>query len=276
MHRTSSYRASSFVGASLVAAPMLAACLTNELVNVGSNFDASEPIADSGAAPGASADAGGDAGADPTDAQRAPPIDSPFDAETGLAPVVRELCVPNGSFEILPDNEAGTATPSPVLSAPTDWVACNGSNSANASSCSLEPTNGSSCLGLTVGFPFVIPPASVDVVPCAAIEPGASYSLTVDVALDAPAADGGQMGEPPVLQLRGSNTSCDPQGDLLWRFSGLSNSCGWKTLCGTMTPTRSYSHLLLVPETSSSTALAFLQTNLLVDNLRPVDGCPSR
>jgi len=252
--------------------------LTNELVDVGSNFDSSvslPPDAES------TTESGPDDAAEPIDAPRAPadsPAEADANADTGPAPIVRDLCIPNPSFEIAPDDEAGVVvgTGTPVLTAPPGWQACSGSTSATASMCSLEPTNGNTCLGLSVGFPFLILPASVDFVPCAAVEAGATYSLTVDVALDAPGADGGQSGEPPLLQLRGSNTACDPQGDLLWRFSGVSASCGWKTLCGTFVPVASYTHLLLVPETSSSTALAFLQTEVLVDDLRPVDACPSR
>ncbi len=111
---------------------------------------------------------------------------------------------------------------------------------------------------------------------CKVLEPGVTYSVSVDIALDAPAVDGGQSGEPPALQLRASNTACDPQADLLLRFSGVTRSCGWKTLCGTFVPQQSYSHIVLVPETSSSTSLVFSQTHVLVDRLTSGGTCVTR
>jgi hypothetical protein len=248
----------------------LGACLPSELVDVGSNFDASLLPSDSSVLPESEASVEDVA----TPLEAAPDIDA-SDADSGAAPIVRELCIPNPSFETVPPDDADTATP--VLTQPPGWQACSGSSSASASSCSLQATNGSTYLGLSVGFPFLSATASVDFQPCSPIEIGATYSLAVDLALDAPNADGGQAGEPPALQLRGSNTACDPQGDLLWRFSGPANACVWKTACGTFVANASYSHLLLVPETSSSTAIVFLQTNVLVDNFVSLDeGCPAR
>jgi hypothetical protein len=251
----------------------LGACLPSELVDVGSNFDASLPPPESSVAPESEASLE-DATVPP---DSAPDVDASdvADVDSGPAPIVRELCIPNPSFETVPPDDADTATP--VLTEPPGWQACSGSSSASASSCSLQATNGSTYLGLSVGFPFLSATASVDFQPCSPIEIGATYSLAVDLALDAPNADGGQAGEPPALQLRGSNTACDLQGDLLWRFSGPASACGWKTACGTFVANASYSHLLLVPETSSSTAIVFLQTNVLVDNFVSLDdGCPAR
>ena len=46
------------------------------------------------------------------------------------------------------------------------------------------------------------------------------------------------------------------------------------SLCATITPDQVYWHLILIPEATSSTARVFLQTNLLVDNLRSGGTCP--
>jgi hypothetical protein len=264
MHRSPSLRAS-FLAAGIVAGATLVACLTDELVNVGSNVDASEPdvdVPDVGPV-----EATVDADMNET---RAPVGDAPLDVDIDAAPPrVFDLCIPNPSFETNPAE--GDA--SPVQSAPPGWTACNGANGQSGSNCSLAPADGSTYLGLSIGFPrLFLGPASVDVTPCAPIVEGATYGLSVDVALDAPGADGGQPGEPPVLQLRGSTNECDAQGDLLWRFSGIS-ACGWKTLCGTFVARASYTHLLLIPETNTSTADVFADTNLLVDDLQPGDVC---
>jgi hypothetical protein len=256
------------VAAPLVAAVALSDCGLNEIVDVGANFEAGEPF---DATEGADVDAARprEAEADGARPEEAAADDAAPEAEAG-PPMLSELCIPKPSFEETPD----LPTPMPVLSAPPGWTSCNGSNSQSASACGLQPTDGNTCLGLSIGVPLLIPAASVDVVPCGPVQPGATYAVTVDLALDAPSADGGQAGEPPALQLRGSNTACDAQGDLLWRFSGLDSACGWKTLCGTFDAGAAYSHFLLVPETSSSTSLVFVQTEMLVDNLRTTLACP--
>jgi hypothetical protein len=256
----------------LAAAAGLGACLATELVDLGSNLDAGLREPDSAVSePEASSDdvvTGPEASAVPeasaTDAA---------DAEGGPPPIVRELCVPNPSFETVPPAPPGTATP--VVTEPPGWTLCNsGSSTESASSCGLAASNGTTCLGLPLGFPFLSASGMVDVTPCAPIEVGATYFITVELAVDAPDADGGQAGEPPALELRGSDTACDLDGNSLWELSAPANSCGWKTACGTFVANAAYTHLTLAAAISSSTSIVFLQTNLLVDNLQSLDACP--
>jgi hypothetical protein len=276
MRRPSSIRVSSRFEAIACLAPALTACLSSETIDLGSNYDASRLESDS-SEPGAGesgAESGGDAvadaGADASDASDASADAGAVDAPPAPGAAV---CIPNPSFESFPSGDA--VAQGPLLTAPLGWQACS-SNATVPQTCMLPPTDGSSYLGLSIGFaPFLLNPASVDATLCQALEPGVTYSLSIDLALDAPASDASPAGEPPALQVRASNTTCDAHADLILRFSGATNTCGWKPLCGTFTPQQTYSHLILIPEASSSTGFVFSQTNVLVDNLRSGVTCPA-
>jgi hypothetical protein len=254
-----------------VAGPALVACALNEVVNVGANFEAGAPPVDATGVVDV-------VDAEPREAEAAPdvtslddgvPDDAALDVETGPPPL-SELCIPNPSFELTP----ALPTTTPVLTAPPAWASCNNSNSQTASACGLDPTLGDTYLGLAINVPLLIPAASVDVVPCGPVLVGATYAVTLDLAIDAPGADGGQDGEPPALQLLGSNTPCDPRGDPLHTFAGLDRACGWKTLCGTFVAHAAYTDFVLVPQASSSLGSVFVEAELLVDNLRTDLPCP--
>lgn len=242
-----------------------AGCDTNELVDVGANFEAAAPqdatLLDAEGVEDAPREAEAEAGAPP----EASTPDAPPEAEA--APPLSELCIPNPSFETTPP----APTANPVLSAPPQWTQCTGSNTEGTSACMLPPMIGDTCLGLSVG-PLPLQ-SSVDVTPCNTVVAGATYAVTLDLAIDAPNADGGQAGEPPALQLWGNTLPCSTAGgDLLARYS-LSNACGWKTLCGGFTALAAYTHFLLIPETSNSTSIVFAGTQLLVDDLQTDLAC---
>jgi hypothetical protein len=271
--RRSSTSVSRLVQGGALLAGTLIGCLSSETIDLGSNYpDAHAPEADgpSTVVP--------DSGAEAAPQDAPVPADSlPFDAAAeseadAPIPVGAPICIPNPSFEIF----SGDAGSSPLLTAPQDWQACGG-GAVNAQACMLPPAQGNTYLALSIGLaPFVFNPASVDSALCDPLEAGVTYSLSVELALDAPDTDASPSGEPPALQLRGSDTACDPQADLLVRFSGATNTCGWKSLCATFVPQRAYSHLVLIPEATSSTGLVYSQTNMLVDDLRSGDVCPPR
>lgn len=274
MSRPSSTRISSLPGVTACLAGALTACLTS-VVDLGSNYqerlvEAQAPlpptVIESGIAPPLNSPDAEDA--DPPEAEAmadSPPVDE-------TAPPAR-ICIPNPSFEPLLNRDAG---PVPVLAAPPLWLACSG-NTLTPQLCVLPPTDGVTYLGLSIGYaPFLYNPASVDVPLCAALQPGVTYSLQLDFALDAPETDANPTGEPPALQIRGSTTVCDPQAELLLRFSGATNTCGWKSLCETFVPQQADTQLILVPEASSSTGVIYSQTNLLVDHLQSGGACPLR
>ncbi len=278
MRRPSSTRLSSLFEAIACLAAALTACLSSETIDLGSNYDAGHPTPDASepVARDSSAESGADTVADaPVDA-RADSSDAPADAAVDDAPVPpgAALCIPNASFESFPSADA--LAQGPLLTDPLEWQACS-SSPTTPPTCMLPPTDGSSYLGLSIGLaPFLLNPASVDATLCQDLEAGVTYTLSLDLALDAPASDASPTGEPPALQVRASNTACDPHADLLLRFSGATNTCGWKkSLCGTFTPQQVYSHLILIPEASSSTGLVFSRTNVLVDNLRSGVTCPA-
>jgi hypothetical protein len=272
MRRSSTPVSRLFEVAAFLAGPLIG-CLSGETIDLGSNY------AEAGA-PGSDGDSTvvPDSGAEGAP-QDAPSQDDPlpFDAaDEGEAdsPVTvgAPICIPNPSFEIFSGDAAG----SPLLTNPQDWQACSG-GPANPQACMLPPTDGDTYLALSIGLaPFVLNPASVDSLLCEPLAAGVTYSLSVELALDAPGNDASPPGEPPALQLRGSSTACDPQADLLVRFSGATNTCGWKSLCATFVPQQPYSHLVLIPEATSSTGLVFSQTNVLVDDLRSGGACPPR
>jgi hypothetical protein len=242
------------------------ACLASEVVDLGSNFDASPAVPDSSIVVPIEASVADSRPDDDGD-------DSPGEPD-GLPPSGAGLCIPNSSFETGPDFDAGM--PGPLLTDPPGWTLCPGSTTAPQQACVLPPSDGSSYLGLSLGFaPLLIDPASVDVVLCQALQPGVTYSISADVALDAPPpGDAGTTGETPPLDIRASNDACDPASDVLLRLSAT-NSCGWQHLCGTFVPQQSYTHLILVPQATASTALNFSQTNILVDNLGSGGACSS-
>jgi hypothetical protein len=231
-------------------------CLTGQDVDLGTDVEPHGPDAtdepEASTTPGAEASTADDA------SDRPDATDEPL--PTGAA-----LCIPNPSFESTPEDDAG---PGPMLADPPGWLACS-TPSSGSSACSLAATNGKSYLGLSVGLaPLLDNAASVDATLCATLVPGVDYSLALDLGLDAPVGDGGPTsGEPPALQLRGSTTACDPNGETLLTFSGVLDACVWKRICGVFKADQPYSHLVLVPETSRSTAFVFSQTNVLVDNL---------
>jgi hypothetical protein len=277
MRRPSSTLVSSLFEAIACLAATLTACLSSETIDLGSNYDAGRPAPDSAepGAPESAVESGVDAVADAPAEAGADSSDAPDDVAAVDAPVApAALCVPNRSFESIPSGDA--LAQGPLLTAPPQWQACS-SSATMPKTCILPPTDGSSYLGLSIGFaPFLLNPASVDATLCQTLEAGVTYSLTIDLALDASPSDASPTGEPPALQVRASTTACDPQADLLVRFSGATNTCGWRTsLCGTFTPQQVYSHLILIPEASSSTGLVFSQTNVLVDNLRSGGTCPT-
>jgi hypothetical protein len=256
----------------LAACGTLIGCLSGKAVDLGSQFDARlpEPDATYVAVP----DAGNeDATMDEAASDDALPYDAPEAIEADApVPVGAPICIPNPSFEIF----SGDAGPSPLLTSPQDWQVCTGGG-ANKQTCQLPPTQGNTYLALSIGLaPLLYNPASVDSLLCDPLEMGVTYSLSVDIALDAPESDAGPPGEPPALQLRGSTSACDPQADLLVRFSGATNTCSWKSLCATFVAQKPYSHLVLIPEATSSTGVVFAQTNMLVDNLRSGDPCARR
>jgi hypothetical protein len=261
----------SFLEATACLAGTLAACLSSETVDLGSNYNYEVRLPESGSPPPPIVESGPDSPVDPTDAEGgdAPDemADGPDEADAPV-PAGAAICIWNESFEPLAGN-AG-----PLLAAPPLWQACS-VNVPTPQICKLPPTEGSSYLGLSIGLaPYLTNPGSVDAMLCTALQPGVTYTLRLDLALDAPESDAGLSGEPPALQVRGSNTACDLRGTLLARFSGATNTCGWKSLCATIMPDQVYWHLILVPEATSSTGRAFLQTNLLVDNLQSGGSCP--
>jgi hypothetical protein len=273
MRRPSSTRISSFLEATAWLAATLTACLSSEAVDLGSNYDPRPVEPDSAApslpesGPAAPPDAPGVQDAEASDAfADAPGSDAP-------SPSGAPLCIPNPSFEPFLDGALGGPA---LMTDPPQWQACS-TTTANPQSCTLPPTEGTSYLGLSIGLaPLLLNPASVDATLCMALEPGVTYSLAMELALDAPESDASPPGEPPALQVRASNKACDPQADLLARFSPGANTCGWKPLCATFVPEQAYTHLILIPEATSSTGLVFSQTNVLVDDLRSGGSCPGR
>ncbi len=263
-----------FEGAACVAVT-LSACLSGETINLGSNYDARPPEPD-----GTSMtfpESGVEAASDDVSADDGASLDG-LDAnatggEADAPPLMgAPICIPNPSFETFsPD-----AGPSPILTNPLDWQVCS-NTTASPQACLLPPADANSYLALDVGLaPFLYNPASVDSTLCEPLEAGVTYTLALELALDAPENDASPPGEPPALQLRGSNTACDPQADLLVRFSGATNNCGWKPLCATFVPKQSYTHLVLIPEATSSTGLVYSKTIVLVDDLHSGGACPRR
>jgi hypothetical protein len=263
-----------FEGAACVAVT-LSACLSGETINLGRKYEApsTEPDATSMTVPEAGAEAApDDVSAD--DGSSPDGLDGADDADEADAPPLMgaSICILNASFE----NFSPDAGPSPLLTNPSEWQVCS-NTTAGPQPCTLPPTEGNSYLALDVGLaPFLFNPAYVDSTLCEPLEAGVTYSLALELALDAPENDASPPGEPPALQLRGSNTACDPQADLLVRFSGATNTCGWKSLCATFVPQQSYTHLVLIPEATSSTGLVYSQTNVLVDALHSGGACPRR
>ncbi len=265
-----------FEGAACVAVT-LTACLSGETINLGSNYDARPPEPDVTSTP--LPESGPEAAPDdvsPDDGASLDGLDGDADAmasEADAPPLMgAPICIPNPSFETFsPDAGSG-----PLQTNPLDWQVCS-NTTAPAQACTLAPTDLNSYLALDVGLaPFLFNPASVDSTLCYPLEAGVTYTLALELALDAPENDASPPGEPPALQLRGSNTACDPQADLLVRFSGATNTCGWKSLCANFVPQQSYTHLVLIPEATSSTGLVYSQTNVLVDDLHSGGACPRK
>lgn len=275
MRRPSSTRISSLLEATVCLAVALTACLTSVTVDLGSNYQERIVEAQAPLPPATVVESGLNPPLDVPDAKD----EDPPEATTADAPPVDEtpppapICIPNPSFEPLLNRDAGSV---PILADPPLWLACSG-NPLTTQACVLSPTDGVTYLGLSIGLaPYLYNPASVDVPLCAPLQPGVTYSLQLDFALDAQVSDASPTGEPPALQLRGSTTVCDPQAELLLRFSGATNTCGWKSLCETFVPQQADTQLILVPEASSSTGFIYSQTNLLVDDLQSGGACPLR
>jgi hypothetical protein len=275
MGRPSSTRISSLLEAAVCLAVALTACLTSVTVDLGSNYQ--EPLVEAQAPPPLTlVESGITPPIDAPDAQDEEPLEAtadsaPVDEEATAPPA--QICLNNKSFEPLLNSDAG---PVPVLANPTYWQLCS-ANVLIPQACVLSPTDGISYLGLSIGgAPYYYNPGSVDQRLCAPLQPGVTYSLQLDFALDAQESDANPIGEPPALQIRGSTTMCDPQAELLLRFSGATNTCGWKSLCKTFVPLHADTHLILVPEASSSTGYIYSQTNLLVDYLQSGGACPLR
>jgi hypothetical protein len=270
MPRLSSTRVFSLFEVAACMAGALTACLSGETIDLGANY-ARDPGLDSG--PTRVPESGADAPTDAPDEEDAGPLDAPVDAPEADVPPLSGafVCIPDPSFENDPSGDPPDS--GPLVTAPPQWQVCS-SSAANPPSCTLPPSDGSSYLGLSIGLaPLLFNPASVDATLCEPLVPGVTYLLSLDLALDASESDAAPPGEPPALQVRGSTTACDPQGDLLLRFPPATNRCDWKSSCATFVARQAYSHLVLIPEATSSTGLVFSQTDLLVDNLRSDGTC---
>jgi hypothetical protein len=273
--RRPSTRISSLFEATACLAGALTACLSSVTVDLGSNYR--EPVVVEAAAPsppvveepGAVAPI-----AAPPDAEDdVPPETSPDSLPADETVTPSQICIPNPSFEPLLDRDAG---PIPVLPSPPLWRLCS-ANALTPQRCILPPADQSSYLGLSIGLaPYLYNPAAIDAALSCNMQPGVTYSLQLELGLDAPETDGDPGGEPPALQVRGSTMACDPRADLLARFSGATNTCGWKLLCATFVAQQAYSDLMLIPEATSSTGVIYSQTALLVDDLRSGVTCPPR
>jgi hypothetical protein len=74
------------------------------------------------------------------------------------------------------------------------------------------------------------------------------------------------FGEPGALQLWGGIDSCSLD-ELLWTSPVIDNVDSWQTYCGTMLPTKSFSHLTLVYAPGATAGY------ILVDNFKPATSC---
>lgn len=289
--RPLSIRAASLVclvgGAGAYVAFGLGACLSGDIVDLGTDFDSVGIVPDTGPRNLPEAGTVHDASADRTeasaildggDASEASDVHAEADAMDEAPPPQGDVCLMNPSFERpVADAQARPAgdaqVTQPLTPNPPQWLVCAGSM-ASTSSCGLQPTEGDSYVGLSVGLaPLLNDPTSIDTTLCAPLEVGFTYSLTVDFGLDEPITDAGFPGEPPSLQILGSSAACTRK-ELLWRSPSLPNACIWRKFCMSFTPAAEYTHLLLVPETSSSSALSLAPTYVIVDNLVSTHGCP--
>ena len=253
----------------------LGACLSGEDVDLGSDFDGAARVLDAASRKPVESGALRDAPrADGTDSASA--IDATDAADAADEPGPRgTICIGNKSFESYLPGDAQANQP--VQPNPPGWKVCSGAT-ATTPICGLRPTDQDSYVGLSVGLaPYLNNPGSIDGVLCEPLEVGVTYSLSADIGLDTLQADSGSPGEPPFLQIWGATDECITQGaayELLWSSPSLLKTCGWKTYCNSFTPSAPYTHLVLIPGTSSSSAFWAGPTYIIVDNLVPSTACP--
>jgi hypothetical protein len=252
----------------------LGACLSGDVVDLGTDFDAERGVAASGSQNPPESGALGDAPrTDGTDSASATDATDATDAIDEPGPR-GTVCLIDKSFEVYLPGDAQANQP--VQSHPLGWSVCAGAL-ATSQICGLRPTDQDSYVGLSVGLaPYLNNPASIDTILCDTLEAGVTYALSVDVGLDTLQADSGGPGEPPFLQIWGATTACMAQGpyELLWSSPSLLNACMWRRVCKSFTPSAPYDHLVMIPGTSSSSAFRVGPTYIVVDNLVTPSACP--
>ena len=188
----------------------------------------------------------------------------PIAADAGLSPPAA-LCVPNASFEGTPGMGVEKTELVP------GWTSCDFTPDVGPLRSSLAASDGATYLGAYAG-------ESAGTKLCADLQAGQAVSLSVDV------ANSVLTGELP-LEIWGGSSHCSKE-ELLWTSPIVSGMETWQHDCATLTPTKAYSYLVLMPsrngnalpQTEGNPGLGFTpwftDGYLAVDNIKPVSSCP--
>jgi hypothetical protein len=168
------------------------------------------------------------------------------------------FCLPNPSLEGEPN----------VATAPRDWSICRETPDVHPApdyQYSTQPSDGDTFVHListTVGGLF--PSSYLEVIGtqlCGPLPTDAPLHFQVDLTVVETGLE--PAPRPMSLQIWGANTPCG-QSELLWFSSPLETPDAWQTFCATITPSKPYTHLILVPQGAGSIG---------IDNFRPRSSC---
>lgn len=183
------------------------------------------------------------------------------------APATAALCLMNPSFEGPPTQVDQGA---PFDAAP--WITCTNPTFTNLPSIGNEtnavtgspppPRDGVTYLALGEG-------QQVSQTPCSELAGGVPVHLEIDLSRINLGGDIVPQTEQVWLEIRGGLSADCAARELLWASPPL--EVGWKTFCATLRPSE-FMNLLTLRANADMTLAS--PAYLLVDNLRPVSGCP--
>jgi hypothetical protein len=178
------------------------------------------------------------------------------DAGTPPPVTMESACfVKNPSLEGKPG--IGVGTPESV---PPQWTVCANTPDIGPSLAEIAASDGASYLALAT---FAGEPEVAGGTFCTPLQGGQATAFALDLTLSSTYST-----SPVELQLWGGSTSCG-RDELLWTSPPIVEFDAWKTYCGTLTPSKSFPFIVLVPVAINQGITAYL----LVDSFKAKASC---
>jgi mRNA-degrading endonuclease toxin of MazEF toxin-antitoxin module len=151
---------------------------------------------------------------------------------------------------------------------PPDWAACANTPDVGPVGLGVAASDGTSYVGGAASASALTAETFAGTLcnPLTANEPA---SFLIDLSMSTAWGNPGLA----ALQIWGASTSCG-NDEMLWASPKLENLDMWKTFCVTITPSKEYSSIVMVPTTAGGDPATSAQGGyVVVDNIRPTNSC---